>query len=89
MIIKVYACAFAQFKGIVSVISRDPPCKDGDGGFTTLPLNPCPIKNVEDIVILSQRVFILINLSITSYNQETRRETTNENEQFKEKNMDI
>jgi len=44
---------------------------------------------VEDIVILSQRVFILINLSITSYNQETRRETTNENEQFKEKNMDI
>ena len=32
------------FKGTVSVISNDPPCKDGNTQFTTVPLKPLSDK---------------------------------------------
>ena len=31
---------FRQLKGTVSVISSDPPCKDCNGRFTTVPVKP-------------------------------------------------
>ena len=37
--------------GTVSVISSDPPCKDGNVRLITLPLKLNLIKNVEDIVV--------------------------------------
>jgi len=31
--------SFVEFTGTVKVISGDPPCQDGNAGFTTVPLN--------------------------------------------------
>jgi len=35
----------------ISEISSDPPCKDDNARFTTIPLNLYLINNVEDIVV--------------------------------------
>ena len=45
----------STLKGAVSVISSEPPFKDCNARFTTVPLNPCLIKyeidiNVSDFV---------------------------------------
>ena len=37
---------YSYFKGTVSIISSDPPCKDDNVRFTTVPLKP-----LEDIVV--------------------------------------
>ena len=42
---------FFIFKGTVSVISSDPPWKDGNARFTTVPLKPKSDQNVEDTVV--------------------------------------
>ena len=40
-----YLTRFFQYlKGTESVISSDPPCKDGNVRFTTVPLKPCSDK---------------------------------------------
>ena len=38
---------------IYSVISCDPPCKNGNSRFTTVPLKPKPSKTLEEIVVFS------------------------------------
>ena len=44
-----YTCTL---KGTVSVILDDPPCKDGNARFTTIPLKPlCDQKFEKDIVV--------------------------------------
>ena len=41
------------------VATSDPPCKDSNARFTTLPLKPKLIKNVEDNVgFLNRKKFI-------------------------------
>ena len=42
-------------KGTVSVILSDLPCKNGNARFTTVPLKPNLIKNVEDIIVFLTR----------------------------------
>ena len=75
-------------KETVSVILCNPPCKDVNSRFTTVPLKPYSDKNVEDtIVFLTRKVFISVSFSIAFCMQEMRnhlrRETTNENEKNK------
>ena len=46
---------------VIRVNSRDPPCKDYNAWFTTVPLKPLPDPNVEDIVVfLGSKVLILM-----------------------------
>ena len=47
-----------QLKGTVIVFSSDPPCKDDNAQFTTVPLKPCPSKYELDI-----NVFVSLNCS--------------------------
>ena len=55
-----------DLKGLYSVISSDPPCKDGNARFTTVPLKP-----VEDsFVFLTGKGFRADNYSNASYKQE-------------------
>ena len=35
------------FKGTVSVISRDPPCKEGNAPLTTVPFKPLIVHQVK------------------------------------------
>ena len=73
-----------NIKGTVRVILSDPPCKDGNPRFTTVPWNLNLIKNVEDIVVfLTLKVFLFLSFSIASYIQGMRRETVNKNRQLK------
>ena len=61
-------------KGTVSVISSDPPFKDGNVRFTTVPLKSLNlIKNVEDTVVILTRSVISVSFCIASYKQELRK----------------
>ena len=75
------------FKGIVSVISNDPPCKDDDARFTIEPLKSYLINNVKDIVVfLGMEGFISDNFCIFYYSKKCAShfgiETTIECNQF-------
>ena len=47
-----------HFKGTVSVVSSDPPCKDGNARFTTVPLTP---KSDLNVVFLIRKVCISVS----------------------------
>ena len=55
-----------SFKGIVSVILSDPPCKDCNVLFTTVPLKPLFDQNVEDTADFQTRsVSFFIGIHVT------------------------
>ena len=63
-----------RIKGTVSVISSEPPCKDCNVQFTTVPLTLKSDKNVKDFdVFLTREVEMSVNFFIISYRQEMRK----------------
>ena len=52
---------YFHFKGTVSVVSSDPPCKDGNARFTTVPLTP---KSDLNVVFLIRKVCISVFSSL-------------------------
>ena len=40
LVLRGWLVSLAQLKGTVSVILSDPPCKEGNARFTTIPLKP-------------------------------------------------
>ena len=57
----------ASLKGTVSVILSDPPYKDSNARFTTVPLKPSLIKIT--VGLLTRKVFISLSFFIASYKQ--------------------
>ena len=84
-------CPRMYVTGIASVISRDPPCRDGNARFTTKTLNL--IKKVEDTVVQTRKVFISVSFSIASNNRNAqvtfRWETANKKNSLRNNNIDI
>ena len=50
-----------QLKGTVRLISSDPPCKDGNAWYTTVPLKPFLINNVEDLKVFISDDFYMFS----------------------------
>ena len=56
--ISLFAVIVTVFKGTVTVIINNQPCKHGNARFTTVPLKPFfLIKNVEDMSFCRFKVF--------------------------------
>ena len=53
-----------SLKGTVSVILSDPPCNKGNARFTTVPLKPLTVLRVERAVKGSDRLCIVVELSM-------------------------
>ena len=69
-----------SFKGIVSVILSDPPCKDCNVRFTTVPLKPLFDQNVEDTAdFQTRKLFTSVSFFI-AHSCHFRRETAKCNE---------
>ena len=54
-------CRF-RIKGTVSVTSSDPPCKDGNAQFTTVPLKYCLIRYDKDFNVNNLENWLFLNV---------------------------
>ena len=72
----------AAFKQVVSVNLCDPPCKDDNVQFTTVPLKPLSDRYCLRYCRVLWVCLILIIPRNVSYSRNVRRETTNENNKF-------
>ena len=59
---------YFEIKGKESVISSNPPCKDVNVWFTTVPLNPWfNQKRVRHLRFSDKKCFISVSFSVASY----------------------
>ena len=61
---------FYSFKGTLIVVLSDPPCKDGNARFTTVPLKPLSDQRCGSIVVfLDLKVFKSDNSDMSFYSR--------------------